>query len=46
MTNNVVAVWIVSGLSTVAFLLLFKYLVSYMPDTGVFGAIKAVVNTI
>ncbi len=43
MRDNVVFQWIISGLSVVAFIILFKMAVSYMPSSGPLGAIKAVV---
>lgn len=44
--DNVVANWVVGGLSVVAFILLLKVGVSYLPDGGVTGVVKNVINNI
>lgn len=46
MKDNVVANWVVGGLSVVAFILLLKFGVQYLPDGGVFGTTKSVVASI
>lgn len=46
MKDNVVVNWVVGGLSVVAFILLFKVGVSYLPDGGAVGVFKNVVNNI
>lgn len=46
MKDNVVANWIVGGLSVVAFILLLKVATGYLPDNGIPGTIKHVVNQI
>lgn len=34
--------WAIMGISVMAFFILVKALASYLPDTGVFGALKTV----
>lgn len=34
--------WIIFGLTVVAFILAFKFAISYLPDSGFFGAFKTV----
>lgn len=43
MKDNVVAQWVVGGLSVVAFILLLKAGASWLPDGGVPGTIKNVI---
>lgn len=38
--------WIILGLSVVAFILVLKLLVSYLPDEGMLGALKRVVASL
>lgn len=46
MKNNVVAQWLVLGFSVVAFILLLKYGVSFLPQQGPLGAFRSVVASI
>ncbi len=38
--------WVISGLSVVAFILLLKLLVTYLPDMGFLGSAKRVIASI
>lgn len=38
--------WAVMGFSVIAFILLVKLGASYLPDTGIFGALKRVLTSV
>lgn len=40
--SNAFGRWIIFGLTIVAFLIAFKFAVSYLPDSGFLGAFKNV----
>jgi hypothetical protein len=44
--DNVVAQWMVQGLSVVAFILLLKLGASFLPQQGILGSIRTVVGSL
>lgn len=40
--SNAFGRWIIFGLTIVAFLIAFKFAISYLPDSGILGAFKNV----
>lgn len=46
MRDNRLVQWVIGGLSVVAFIILLKMGVSYLPDNGPLGAVKKVVGTL
>lgn len=46
MKDNVVAQWLILGLSVTAFILLFKYAVGFLPQQGILGSVRTVVGSI
>lgn len=40
--NNAFGRWVIFGLTIVAFLIAFKFVLTYLPDAGILGAFKTV----
>ena len=46
MRDNVLAQWVIAGLSVVAFILLLKFGAAHLPDQGIPGSLKKIVASI